>query len=355
MCSSSIQAVCGKLATLTPTSWAGQSANASSKLICAPPPFNKWSRWSQRDWSTGAGRAAGFFFDCGLGDVLLALFTIPIPLYEGSCRIEKSKHDWLSVNGSAWTGPFGSAQGRLRSVTTRASDHRLTTDSASGFRFPVLRLCTPFRCRAPGGAWAVLLWHRKRKFRLLGFRDSTSASGWPDAPCARSRWLVSTREIPPALPGCGLPSIGTWCVPHQRWENRTDPQGRRRQRGIKRCCPAAGRLVRTSARLWRAPGQSCGRIRATAATRERVCRAAHEWRRPSRTPFSPRRRRARPPSAALTIRHASPEKFRPAPPRRDTRRRYSRESRVPDTSSSRSIRSREISDRDGDLPRSGAF
>src|SRR5258708_17135816 len=50
-CSSSIQAVCGKAATLTPASCKVQSPMASSKVMCAPPPFSKYRRWSRRDLS----------------------------------------------------------------------------------------------------------------------------------------------------------------------------------------------------------------------------------------------------------------------------------------------------------------
>src|SRR5258708_24878203 len=132
MCSSSIQAVCGKFATLTPASCRVQSPMASSKVMCAPPPFSKYRRWSRRDLSR---RSDGLV----VLEVrfLLELFLFMIPL-------------------AVQTGLEPPALQPLRS--------RALLPGTLG------------RSPAPGGALAALLWHRQKRFRPRGCRDSTSAS-----------------------------------------------------------------------------------------------------------------------------------------------------------------------------------
>src|SRR5258708_5129112 len=75
MCSSSIQAVCEKFATLTPASCTVQSPMASSKVMCAPPPFSTYSRWSRRDLSCRSDGLTALEVD-----FLLELFLFMIPL-----------------------------------------------------------------------------------------------------------------------------------------------------------------------------------------------------------------------------------------------------------------------------------
>src|SRR5258708_2042293 len=131
MCSSSIQAVCEKFATLTPASCTVQSPMASSKVTCAPPPFSTYSRWSRRDLSRRSDGLTALEVD-----FLLERFLFMIPL-------------------AARIGPELLALQPLRSRALLPG--RLV------------------RCPGPNAASATLLWHRQKRFRPRGCRDSTSA------------------------------------------------------------------------------------------------------------------------------------------------------------------------------------
>src|SRR5664279_6161185 len=213
-----------------------------------------------------------------------------------------------------------------------------------------LRLYRREQFLGPNGAWANLRARRQKRFLLYGSRDNPSVSGWRGAPYVRW-WSLDWREGNLTMRlGCVLPWIETWCVRAPKLETQ-------RARPVRRHRP--GRAQRSlvgqlSARSRRVVDRYDGQTPAVAEGSASVFRGGRGWQQRSRTPSWLTRHCVLRLTCVSGIRRGSPKTLRREPLQPCTRHRNSRESKVPDTFSSRNRRSPEIADRGEDHRHSAA-